>query len=240
MAELVGVGDRAHGLHQTIGNVEGHHRHGMPVGVQVQRSRLPVDLDIADAAHPQPLEEDGPELADQLGDPLAPIDRAKAGWGLAAAVAVDDHIGGQQADQLLGVVGLDRLEEPPRQLLALAARGLKTRFLGLDLPAGPDRDLAAVVGALADHGRDLLIAVVEHLPQQEHRPLDRAEALQQHQERQRQRVGPVGILHEASRIGVGHQRLGEPGADIALAAHPGRLDVVDGQSGGDSGQPRLG
>jgi hypothetical protein len=120
VAEFVGVDDGVHGLDKVVGDVEGHHRHGMPVGVQVQRSRLPVDLDIADAAHPEPLGP-GPELADQPDDPLAPIDRAKDGGGLAAAVAVEDHVGGQQADQALGVVGLDGLEEPPRQLLALAA-----------------------------------------------------------------------------------------------------------------------
>jgi hypothetical protein len=45
----------------------------MPVGVQVQRSRLPVDLGVADAAHAQLLGE-GPGLAEQADDPLAPVE----------------------------------------------------------------------------------------------------------------------------------------------------------------------
>jgi hypothetical protein len=100
-----------HGLDQVVGDIQGHHRHGMAVGVQVQRSRLAVDLGVADAAYPEPLGE-GPELAEQPDDPLAPVDRAKAGGRLAAAVAVNDYVGGQQADQSLGVLGLDRLRAP--------------------------------------------------------------------------------------------------------------------------------
>jgi hypothetical protein len=40
-------------------------------------------------------------------------------------------------------------------------------------------------------------------------------------------------------VAVAQQGLREPGADVGLAANPGRAQVVDGQSGGDRGQVRL-
>ena len=121
VAEFVGVGDGVHGLDQVVGDIEGHNQHGMAVRVQVQRSRLPIDLGVVDAARPEPLP--GPDLAEHAGDPLAPIERAKEGHrgSLAAAVGVDDHVGGEESDQSLSVVGLDGVEETLRELLAFAA-----------------------------------------------------------------------------------------------------------------------
>jgi hypothetical protein len=49
----------------------------------------------------------------------------------------------------------------------------------LDRAAGADGDLPAVVLALAHHVGDLGVAVVEHLAEQEDRPLDRREALEE-------------------------------------------------------------
>jgi hypothetical protein len=46
----------------------------------------------------------------------------------------------------------------------------------------------------ADDLGDLRVRIVEHLTQQERGPLPRRQALQQHQERQRQRVGDLGML----------------------------------------------
>jgi hypothetical protein len=54
-------------------------------------------------------------------------------------------------------------------------------------------DLAHVVLALADDRRDLRIPVVEHIVKQQHGSLLRREALQQHQHRQRQRVGCLSV-----------------------------------------------
>ena len=88
------------------------------------------------------------------------------------------------------------------------------------------RELAGVVLALADDLGDLGVAVVEHVVQQEHRALLRREALQEHEEGERERVGHLGL---AGRIGraVGHERLGQPLADVGLASHAGRAQLVD-------------
>jgi hypothetical protein len=49
----------------------------------------------------------------------------------------------------------------------------------LDRAASPDGDLSAVVLALAHHVGDLVVAIVEHLAQQEDRSLDRRETLEE-------------------------------------------------------------
>jgi hypothetical protein len=76
----------------------------------------------------------------------------------------------------------------------------------VDVLAGPHGDLAAVVLGLADDPRDLLEAVIEHLAQQEDRALDRREALQEHQEPHRERVGGLGVHAVAGAVpsGIGH------------------------------------
>jgi hypothetical protein len=86
----------------------------------------------------------------------------------------------------------------------------------LDVASGAGGELAHVVLALADDRRDPRIPVVEHIVQQQHGSLLRREALQQHQHRQRQRVGCLSV---PGRIiaAVGDDRLWQPLADVALA-----------------------
>jgi hypothetical protein len=84
--------------------------------------------------------------------------------------------------------------------------------------------------------RDLVVVVVEHLAQQEHRALDRTERLEHHQERHRDRLGerqPVARRGRALR----HQRLREPRTDVGLALHARRAQVVDRQARHDRRQP---
>ena len=100
-------------------------------------------------------------------------------------------------------------------LLALLARDVEAAPALLDVAVGPGQDLAAVRRALADDRGDLLVGVVEHLAQQEHRALDGRELLEQVQERERQRVGRLGVPRRL----VGHDRLGQPLAGVGLAAH---------------------
>ena len=89
-----------------------------------------------------------------------------------------------------------------------------------------------------DDGRDGGVAHLEHLAEQEHRTLHRAEPLQYREERERQRlvaldlVGGVGVV-------VG-QRLGQPGARIDLARASRRAQRVDRQARRDRRRERLG
>ena len=108
-------------------------------------------------------------------------------------------------------------QEPSRQFVVVLLRRLEPRPALLDVASGPGGELADVVLALADDRRDLRIPVVEHVVKQQHGSLLRREALQQHQHRQRQRIGclrvPGGII-----VTSGDDRLWEPLADVALAA----------------------
>jgi hypothetical protein len=171
VTELVGVDDRADGLDAAVGDVEGEDAEQAAGRVEDERAGVAVDLgrgdDHADGAAAPGQAEEEPR------DPLGAVDGDGHGRGLAAAVAVDDGVGGQQADQALGVALVDGGEEPAGELLALAPGGLEPRPAGLDVAAGSGRDLAAVVLGPADEAADLGVAVAKHLVEQEHRPLDR-------------------------------------------------------------------
>ncbi len=122
-------------------------------------------------------------------------------------------------------------------VVALLARRLEARPALLDVLAGAGAELAHVVLALADDRRDLPVRVVEHVVQQQHGSLLGREALQQHQHRQRQRIGRLRV---AGRIvaTVGDDRLGQPLADVVLAAGARGAQLVDRQPGGHGGDER--
>lgn len=62
---------------------------------------------------------------------------------------------------------LNRCEERGRQLVALLARGKETRPSLRDVLARPAGDLTDVGHALAEDRRDLVIAVIEDVAQQQ-------------------------------------------------------------------------
>ena len=130
-------------------------------------------------------------------------------------------------------------EKGPEQGLAVLGRCLVAGLVGVEVLAGTPEDLPAVGLALVDDLGDVLVGVVEHLAKQEHGSLDRGEALEQHEEGHREGVGQLSHLLGAF-VQVGHDRLGQPGADIGLPANPGRAHVVDSQPGGGRRQIGLG
>ena len=116
--------------------------------------------------------------------PIPAVHGMREGHGPAPAVPVGDHVSREQVDEALGVTPLGGREEPLREVLPPRARSLEARLLRLDLPARAHDELPAVLRALADDGRDLVVAVVEHLAKEEDRPLHRSEGLQENQEGQ--------------------------------------------------------
>lgn len=98
----------------------------------------------------------------------------------------------------------------------------------IDVLARAGQDLPAVGLALLDDRGDLLVGIVEDLAQQEDRPLDRRQRLEQHHERDRQRIGELGRLRGVALAG-GDQRLGKPRAEIALAPSARGAQLVDRQ-----------
>jgi hypothetical protein len=72
---------------------------------------------------------------------------------------------------------------------------------------------------------------------QQHGSLRRREALQEHQHRQRQPVGCLGVPGRII-VAVGDDRLWQPLADVALATGPRGAELVDRQPGGHGGHKR--
>src|SRR6266516_8015152 len=125
VGELVRVGDPADGLDYAVDDLERHDRGDAALLVHEHHAGLPVEL----GRRQRPAEPRGlRERADhQLRDALAPVDRLRPGRRLAAAVAVHDDVRGEQLDQRVRVAELRRGEEPPRELVALLARGFEPR-----------------------------------------------------------------------------------------------------------------
>lgn len=100
---------------------------------------------------------------------------------------------------------------------------LVQRTAGVYVPAGAVRELADGRGAAVDDLGDLGVGVAEHLVQDEHRPLQRGQRLQDDEHRHRHglpaqhTVGGVRGRH-LGLGGPGHERLGQPGPDVRLAS----------------------
>ena len=90
----------------------------------------------------------------------------------------------------------------------MLARGLEPRPALVHVPSRADIELTAVVLGSVDDPGDLVVAVVEHLAEQEHGALDRRQALQQDEERRRERVGRLRVRRRIRRRVVGQERLG--------------------------------
>ena len=124
------------------------------------------------------------------------------------------------------------------ELPLVFGRRVEPRTTRLGVLAGAHADLARVRRRLPDDGRDLLEVEPEHVVQQEHRPFDRRQRLEHHEERDRQRLEVLGLLL-GRRLGVGDDRLREPRPDVALPSHPRRAQVVDREPRRDLGEERL-
>jgi hypothetical protein len=93
----------------------------------------------------------------------APDERHRDGRRLAAAVAVDGGVRGQDLDERLRVALLPGGEEAAGDLVPLLAREIEAAPALLHVPVGASEDLAAVVGALADDAGHLIVGMVEDL-----------------------------------------------------------------------------
>ena len=197
MRELVGVDNRANAPDLTARDVERHHADQSLLCVEIERSRAAVDLDGAQR-HARKSGAQAEPVDQRACDAAAAVQRPRERRDLAAAVTRQLDVVGEQRLQPSEIALLGRLEEPSRELLALLVRRLKAGPALLDVASGPRRELAHVVGALADDLGDLRVVVVEYVVKQQDGALLGREALQQHQHRQRQRVGCLSVLGRPS------------------------------------------
>ena len=166
----------------AVGDVERKDGDELSLAVEEQRARLTVDLRASERGADH--DHLAAEAEQKSGDVVAAVDRPAPGRAFAAAVAVDDDVVGQQPDEAVGVAVLDCVEEAVGEALPLLARGLEPRPPIVHVVPRAHRELPGVVLALAHDVGDLVVSVAEDVVEQEDRPLDRSEALQEHEERE--------------------------------------------------------
>ena len=180
-----------------VGDVERHHVDQPALGVERQRAGLPVDLDPPERGAGRPGRRGAPTppacarrgRGRGAGGPgPGPCRRrrraAPTSWASSSSSA---------ARSPSWAAAKKRRASSSRSL----ARGLEARPALVDVTPGPRRELAGVVLALAEDRGDLVVAVVEDVAEQERRALLGRQALEQHEEGERQRVGH---LRPARRI----------------------------------------
>ena len=91
--------------------------------------------------------------------------------------------------------------------------------------------LAAGRRRAADDCPDLVEPVVEHVVQEEHRPLDRRKPLKQQEKGHRQALGALRDQGWILAAGVADQGLREPLADVRFPPDARRAEVVDREAG---------
>jgi hypothetical protein len=203
---------------------------------ELLRSGAAVDLDGAQRHAGGAC--DPAEPVDQRAcDTGASAERPRERRNLAAAVARQLHVVGEQRLEPGEIAVLGGREEPGGQLLLLLSRRLEAGSALFDVASGAGGELAHGLLALADDLRDLREPVAEHVVKQQDGALLGGQALQQHQHGQRQRVGRLGVPGRIILV-VGEDRLGQPLADVALAAGARGAQLVDRQPGGHGGDER--
>ena len=91
---------------------------------------------------------------------------------------------------------------------------------------GSPQNLPAVSFRSPDRRRNLGVLIVEHFAEQKHGALDGIQTLQQHKECHGDRLARP---HRARGIArrIGHDRFGQPLADVFLALRTSGLQVID-------------
>src|SRR3954451_20777439 len=147
VADLVRVHDRPHALYAPVEDVERHHADHAAVRTAHQRARLTVHHGALEARlNARAGLAPGCERARHA---RAAGHRPRQGGDLAAAVAVQHHVVGEQLLEALHVAVARGREEALRELLLLLARRVEAAAMGLDVAARPGGQLARVVLALA-------------------------------------------------------------------------------------------
>src|SRR5260221_522644 len=121
----------------------------------------------------------------------------RCSFDFAAAIDPESHIFGQHVHQWGHLPSLSRLQKPGEHLPVGVGRCWEAGPMVAKMFLRPAEPLATGHFTFAEKGGNFGIVVVEDFAQQEDRPLDRLQLLQQQQERQRNRLLHVDALLQA-------------------------------------------
>jgi hypothetical protein len=229
VGELVGVDDRADAPDLTVGDAEPHTPSSRCCG---SRMSAPGPWLTSTWRNDTPGMPSSPTLLN-LTSICATRFRPRSGCVKAGTLPPPSPVNSTSAASSASRSASSGLlgggEEPGRELVF--ARCLAAGPALVDVASGACSESAHVVLALADDLGDLRVVVFEHVVQQQHCPLLRGEALQEHQHRHRERIGHLGVQRGVI-FAVGDDRLWQPFANVPFAAGAGQMELVDRQAGG--------
>lgn len=107
-----------------------------------------------------------------------------------------------------------------------------------DALAGPAQELAGAERRDVERLGHLVVGDVEHLTQDEHRPLRRRQPFEHVERGQRDRLALLDRVERPERRPGCQGGLGQPGAHVGLACRPGRPQLIERQAahhGGEEG-----
>jgi hypothetical protein len=150
---------------------------------------------------------------------------------LAFAAVGDQHrVPGEQVGELIEVAAHDRLEERLQHSPVLLGRRDQRPPLHGHVVASAPQQLPAGRLALLDQRRDLAMAEVEDVVEEEHGPLGGREPLKHDQEGHRDLVEPLDAANAPITEADG---LGQSIAPALLAPRPRRVELVQAQASHD-------
>ena len=193
-------------------------------------------------------------FTNSLGHPVRPADRSPSGVVVGPAVGHVDDVVGQHRRQRVDVTLEHRCEERLGKRLHVGGLGGQPRAAGADPIARSFRDLTCRRAVAVDRRGDLAERQLEHVVEQEHRPLDRLQCLQHAHESEGERVGRchefVGTrpAWRVARAAMGRAYCRERACadvsrsraepDVTVVSHAGRVPIV-GTVGAIPADPRL-
>jgi len=124
-----------------------------------------------------------------------------------------------------------RMQEPVCQLPAMAHVRIEALRPLLDPAPGAGAQLAARRGGAPERTGHFLEGIAENVMQEIRRAFERRQLLQEHQERQRQRIGLLG----SSRV-LDNDGFGQPGPAVAHPLRPSGAELVQTKAGHDGHQ----
>jgi hypothetical protein len=231
--KLVRVEDRPDRLYEAVGDVERDHVDDPLLRVEHEGTGLAIHL-VRLQRYPE-LHDLASEAGEDRADAIAAEDRPWERRHLAAAVAVHGDVRSEQLYQRIDVTVLEGREEARGEPLLFLPRGFEPRLLLIDPAARSRGELTAVLLALTNRDRDLVVAVGEDVMEQEDRALDRRQPFEQYEEGERERVCLLRVVRrvELGFFVVSQHGLGQPLSHVHLAASPRGTQVVDAEPGHD-------